>query len=109
VVDEPQKSIYGGQVSAPIFRNIVATALPYLGISPTRNAAPKWDIIKASAIEDSLPRDSLINLSLREARRVASARKLKLRMHGSGWVSRQKPASLAALHSGDMVEVWLDE
>jgi cell division protein FtsI/penicillin-binding protein 2 len=34
VVDEPQGSIYGGQVAAPAFQKIVAFALPYLGIRP---------------------------------------------------------------------------
>jgi cell division protein FtsI (penicillin-binding protein 3) len=35
VVDEPQGSIYGGQVAAPAFQKIVAFALPYLGIRPS--------------------------------------------------------------------------
>jgi len=110
VIDEPQGSIYGGQVAAPVFRNIVATALPYLGISPMQPDRPKWDVVRANAdVDTMLPRDSLINLSLREARRVTAVRNLKLRTHGSGWIVRQKPASLVALQHGDMVEVWLDE
>lgn len=34
VVDEPQGSIYGGQVAAPAFQKIAAWALPYLGVRP---------------------------------------------------------------------------
>jgi cell division protein FtsI (penicillin-binding protein 3) len=34
VVDEPQASIYGGTVAAPAFGQIMAFALPYLGIPP---------------------------------------------------------------------------
>ena len=35
VVDEPQAgSIYGGTVAAPAFGQIMAFALPYLGIAP---------------------------------------------------------------------------
>ncbi len=35
VVHEPQGAIYGGVVSAPVFRNIAAKVLPYLGVMPT--------------------------------------------------------------------------
>lgn len=35
VVDEPQGAIYGGEVAAPAFQQIVAFALPYLGIRPS--------------------------------------------------------------------------
>jgi len=110
VIDEPQGSIYGGQVAAPVFRNIVATALPYLGISPSHNETPRWSVLHTSTPEPLLSaQESLFNLSLREANQVAAARNLKLRAHGSGWVIRQKPSSLAALRPGDLVEVWLDE
>jgi cell division protein FtsI (penicillin-binding protein 3) len=111
VIDEPQKSIYGGQVAAPVFRNIVATALPYLGISPTESETPEWQVLNTSLSDSSeiTSRHSLITLSLREARRVASARGLQLRTHGTGWISRQEPHSLDSLSAGEMVEVWLNE
>ncbi len=35
VVDEPQGSIYGGQVAAPAFGQIMAFALSYLKIPPS--------------------------------------------------------------------------
>ena len=35
VVHEPQGAIYGGVVAAPVFRNIAAKALPYLGVMPS--------------------------------------------------------------------------
>jgi len=110
VIDEPQGSIYGGQVAAPVFRNIVATALPYLGISPSQPTQQAWDVVKTTVAEEMFAsRQSLIRLSLREARRVASAKGLHLHAHGSGWVSRQKPMNLASLQEGETVEVWLDE
>ncbi len=34
MVDEPQGSIYGGQVAAPAFAKIIGWAVPYFGISP---------------------------------------------------------------------------
>jgi cell division protein FtsI (penicillin-binding protein 3) len=36
VVHDPHGSIYGGEVSGPVFRNIAATVLPYLGVMPSR-------------------------------------------------------------------------
>ncbi|MDA8305392.1 MAG: penicillin-binding protein 2 [Deltaproteobacteria bacterium] len=35
VVHDPQGSIYGGVVAAPVFRKIAATVLPYLGAMPS--------------------------------------------------------------------------
>ena len=110
VIDEPQKSIYGGQVAAPVFRNIVATALPYLGISPTQTTTSEWNVMNTSVIDEKIAsRQSLMRLSLREARRIASLRGFMLRTHGSGWVTHQKPLSLASVEAGDEVEVWLGE
>ena len=111
VIDEPQKSIYGGQVAAPVFRNIVATALPYLGISPSQVETPQWQLLNTSLSDNSdlASRNSLIRLSLREARKIASARGFQLRTHGTGWISRQEPRSLDSIVSGEMVEVWLNE
>ena len=41
VVHEPQGASYGGVVAAPVFRNIAAKALPYLGVMPSvPNSAP---------------------------------------------------------------------
>ncbi|MBI2891306.1 MAG: penicillin-binding protein 2 [Nitrospirae bacterium] len=34
MLDEPQKSIYGGVVAAPLFRDIMSELLPYLGAYP---------------------------------------------------------------------------
>jgi len=111
VIDEPQKSIYGGQVAAPVFRNIVGTALPYLGISPTEHETPDWQVIKTALADDHnmASRSSLIRLSLREARKISSLRGIQLRAHGTGWITRQQPRSLDSLVAGDIVEVWLNE
>lgn len=34
VVHDPSKSIFGGTVAGPVFRNIAGRALPYLGVAP---------------------------------------------------------------------------
>jgi len=40
VIHEPQGAIYGGVVSAPVFKNISAKVLPYLGVQPTLESVP---------------------------------------------------------------------
>ena len=40
VIHEPQGAIYGGVVSAPVFKNISAKFLPYLGVQPTLESVP---------------------------------------------------------------------
>jgi len=120
VMDEPRVSIYGGKAAAPVFRRIAGAALPYLGVAP-RTITPerRWRAVQvhADAVEagrggalarsDALP--SLYGMSLREVRRFAADRGLMLRVHGSGWVVRQRPVALARLSAGDTVEVWLDD
>ncbi|MDX8409954.1 MAG: penicillin-binding protein 2, partial [Mariprofundales bacterium] len=113
MVDEPKKSIYGGSVAAPVFRHIAEQALPHLGIAPTYHALQRQSSrVRQVALGDApslAARASLAHLSLREVRVLAASHHWKLRSHGSGWVRRQQPASLAQIADGDMVEVWLDE
>ncbi|MDQ7010235.1 MAG: penicillin-binding transpeptidase domain-containing protein [Mariprofundaceae bacterium] len=112
VVDEPQGSIYGGQVAAPIFRHIAESALPYLGVLPQiKKDAPQWKAmpIVAGTEIPATAGGSLYGLSLREVRRVAAVHGYRLRTHGSGWVVRQSPRTLHNLMAKDIVEVWLDE
>jgi len=50
IVHEPQGSSYGGVVAAPVFREIAAKALPYLGVMPSGpNSAPGPNIRTADA------------------------------------------------------------
>lgn len=110
VVDEPQESIYGGQVAAPIFRKIAENILPYLGVSPQIENDKVWRATPIAADAGQLPASgSLAGLSLREVRRIAADHGLQLTVHGSGWVVRQSPASINPLREGDRVEVWLHD
>jgi cell division protein FtsI (penicillin-binding protein 3) len=111
MIDEPSASIYGGKVSAPIFRQIAAAALPYLGIAPKQRQTAPWKLMQAATtMEPPAPRHgSLQGMSLRQVRAYAAENSLQLRVHGSGWVSRQSPANLASLDPGNLLEVWLNE
>ena len=113
VIDEPQKSIYGGTVAAPIFREIAATTLPYLGSLPEMKASTEWQVQQASVTPSTTftsgvtPR--LMGLSLRQAFQRAEQQGYALHSHGSGWVARQSPHALIALPKGSDIEVWLNE
>lgn len=109
VVDEPEKSIYGGQVAAPIFRHIAESALPYLGVSARVDEQAGWRNMAIAAEAPELNGESLIGLSMREVRRYAASRGLRLNVHGAGWVRRYKTAMPLALHEGDVLEVWLND
>lgn len=113
VIDEPQKSIYGGTVAAPIFRNIAATTLPYLGSLPEMLPPTNWNVQQVSATPSVTPLSGvtprLIGLSLRQAFQQAEQQNYALRSHGSGWVARQSPQPLTALSAGSDIEVWLHE
>jgi len=109
MVDEPQKSIYGGQVAAPIFRHIAESALPYLGVSARIEDQTAWRKMAITAEEPAFDGTSLSGMSMREVRRFAAQRGLRLHVHGSGWVQRYKPAAPLALQQGDALEVWLND
>jgi len=98
-LDEPKRAFYGGTAAAPVFRRIVAHALPYLGVTPQAR------FVQARL---HLPEDE-VGMSLRELRRLAHQRGLRLVVHGSGWLVRARPANPARLDRGDVWEVWLAE
>ena len=109
VVDEPEKSMYGGQVAAPIFRHIVESALPYLGIPAQIDQQPQWQTTEVATRLPAFSASSTYGMSMREVRRFAAERGLRLHIHGSGWVAKQKPTNVASLDRGGRLEVWLNE
>jgi len=113
VIDEPQKSIYGGVVAAPVFREIAATTLPYLGSLPRNQGSTDWQVQQTSTIPNHISVSGitphLMGLSLRQAFQRTEQQGYALRSHGSGWVTRQSPHPLTALSAGSDIEVWLNE
>lgn len=109
VVDEPQKSVYGGQVAAPIFRHVAESALPYLGVPADIRQQGGWQTLEVAAEPHEFGAENTYGMSLREVRRFAARRGLHLRVHGSGWVVRQQPTHVTSLGKGSDLEVWLDE
>jgi cell division protein FtsI (penicillin-binding protein 3) len=126
VIHEPRGAIYGGVVAAPVFHDIAAQALPYLGVAPTDPAvlpavppgtAPRTlpaqaHVVLATADSDSnsapgvMP--NVVGLSLKAALEELKAQELKLRMRGSGLVVKQSPAPGTAVARGDQAELLLE-
>jgi len=109
MVDEPKKSIYGGQAAAPVFRHIAESVLPYLGVSARIEDETAWRTMQIADVPTEIEASSVSGMSMREVRRFAASRGLRLHVHGSGWVKRQQPNSANALEQGDILEVWLGD
>ncbi|HSF57907.1 MAG TPA: penicillin-binding transpeptidase domain-containing protein, partial [Candidatus Binatia bacterium] len=106
LVDEPEVSAYGGVVAAPVFRNIARGALRHLAVAPQRpellptpisaTELPRRRVMKkeiAVAFDsDAEAVPDFVGLSLREAVEKARAMRVKVKMHGNGYVIRQSPA-----------------
>ncbi|MGB7949609.1 MAG: penicillin-binding protein [Candidatus Binatia bacterium] len=106
LVDEPEVSVYGGVVAAPVFRDIAQGALRYLAVAPqeaasaptpvseadfpVRRAAKKVGEITTDNGSEGVP--DFVGLSLREAVDKARGMRIKVKMRGNGYVVRQSPA-----------------
>lgn len=106
LVDEPEVSVYGGIVAAPVFRNIARGALRQLAVAPqkpdlTPSAVGQVEApfrrapnkIDEAALDGSLSAvPDFVGLSLREAVEKARTMKMKVKMQGNGYVVKQSPA-----------------
>ena len=106
LVDEPEVSIYGGVVAAPVFRNIARGALRQLVVAPQkpdltpsgvgqveapfRRVPSKIDEAALDGSSSAVP--DFVGLSLREAVEKARTMKMKVKMQGNGYVVKQSPA-----------------
>ena len=101
VVDEPEASVYGGTVAAPVFRNIAAASLQRQAVAPDKMQSQPLPAAPVSAArtewrvalrEDGGPEvPDFIGLSLREAVEKARTLKIKVEMRGNGYVVKQAP------------------
>ncbi len=129
-VDEPAVgSVYGGRVSAPVFKEIAESALATLGIPASRplataRQAPKaeprhapapivteaegWVAMAGAEGEDQVVVPDVQGLFARAAlRRLASA-SLEPRLEGSGQVASQRPPAGSIVERGSEVTIRLE-
>jgi cell division protein FtsI (penicillin-binding protein 3) len=105
LIDEPEVNVYGGIVAAPVFRNIAQASLRHLAVAPQQAAVipvpasrPEALVRRLTKPNNSTATDAgdgsapdFVGLSLREALEKAQTLKVKVRLHGNGYVVRQSP------------------
>jgi cell division protein FtsI (penicillin-binding protein 3) len=108
-------SRYGGIVAAPVFAEVGAFSMRYLGIEPSPELAapPRIDTADSTTITESivlvpdgiggwvLP--DLTGKSMRSVLASLQASGLAVRVEGSGWVSAQAPPAGTSVSAGDSV------
>jgi cell division protein FtsI (penicillin-binding protein 3) len=126
-IDEPRGEIYGGEVAAPVFREIAEHALKARGVPPTEPAVasapppeplPEPDEAEAVAAVEVAPRraagggrgvavPAVQGLSARAALRVLEAADLAGDVRGTGRVTAQVPRPGQAAERGSRVRLTL--
>ncbi|MBM4346586.1 MAG: PASTA domain-containing protein, partial [Deltaproteobacteria bacterium] len=119
VIDEPQGSIYGGIVAAPVFRAIVEKVLPYLNIlprgtmivknesEPSAKRDPAWtlpviDGVKVGKGTERGVMPDLTGLSMRSALSRIEGRGLIIRVSGNGRLVEQVPRAGSLIDKGEI-------
>ncbi|MCL2012822.1 MAG: penicillin-binding transpeptidase domain-containing protein [Cystobacterineae bacterium] len=60
VIDEPQTEVFGGRVAAPVFREIAAELLPYLGVSPIKIPQAASPVAVLADAPEVLPKSAVV-------------------------------------------------
>jgi len=120
LLDEPEVSVYGGVVAAPLFRDIARGTLRHLGTVPQRRATMPLSVVsrpKMVRLNDetaTVPRrkrafgfPNFQGLSMREAVTRASALKLQVTVRGHGYVVGQSPAPGSGWRHGSTLTLTL--
>lgn len=116
VVDEPEKTPYGGTAATPIFKRIAEELMQYMGVPPTegdfgknltlaRVSYPKKQEDKPNKKFPQHRMPDLKGLSMRKALARLGEEKVQVRLAGSGIVMTQRPHPGAVLKEG--CEVFL--
>jgi stage V sporulation protein D (sporulation-specific penicillin-binding protein) len=105
VIDEPQGGNYmGGQIAAPVFKNLGKDILRYLGVTPQLSAQEIQN--KTSQEEVMVP--DVVNTSYEDAQRILRVAGLETRVEGEGsWVIKQQPQGGAKFPAGTKVIIYL--
>ena len=126
-LDEPRGEVYGGEVAAPVFREVVEFAMKSLGVAPSEAGGPEAaapapsaprapEPEEARALEAAPPRPprpgtvavpALDGLSARAAIRALEAVDLLGEVSGSGRVADQSPPPGAVVGRGARVRLTL--
>ncbi|WP_276355932.1 stage V sporulation protein D [Cohnella caldifontis] len=103
-VDDPQGIQFGGLVAAPIVRNIMADALPYLGVKPRTEQVEKEYRYGDTKIV------TVPNLVGKTVSDIYEDLNMNFRLASSGegsTVIRQAPAAGARMEQGSVIRIYL--
>jgi cell division protein FtsI (penicillin-binding protein 3) len=131
-IDEPRGEVYGGEIAAPVFKEVVEHALKSMGVPPTgvpQPVAPQVEVAARSAAEpeeavEPPPRPvfeeaaatgdgsgvavpTLAGLPARSALRALEAVELVGELRGSGRVASQSPRPGEVVERGTRVRLVL--
>ncbi len=125
VIHEPQPEHYGGVVAAPVFREVMEKALPYLGVLPDKKPEEMPQMVKMvsttrhEGVAEGSPMTSLEDgkvmvpnvqgLSLKAAVMLLKESGFSVRHEGRGRVVRQRPEAGALVPKGAAVQIQLEE
>lgn len=113
LVDEPQGIYYGGTVCAPIVKEFLENALPYLGIEPDyslvdEDSEPSWDEEPIGPV-GYVEAPDVTGMSYEEARRQIEALELTVDALGSGEVvTEQFPEAGEEIRKGTQLVIYLE-
>jgi len=119
VIDEPQGSIYGGTVAAPVFKAIMEKVLPYLNVLPKGTLivkkepdyAPHKETLETETLTEEVKvgkgvervvMPDLTGLSMRNALSRIEGKGLIIKVSGNGKVVQQNPKAGTVIEKGDI-------
>ncbi|WP_411347525.1 penicillin-binding transpeptidase domain-containing protein [Paenibacillus sp. WLX2291] len=113
VVDEPADPLYGGgKAAAPIFKEIVSQALPYMGVAKVAEdgATTQKKTAKVQPVQVAYTAPTLTGKGLDEAKKKLLAGGIAYTVVGSGTkIVKQYPAAGAPLVSGQSIYLMTED
>lgn len=115
LLDEPQGSYYGGQVAAPVFKEVMGYSLHYLGVPPTKllpvrvagHPGAKPLNAKLMPYGNSFAVPDFRGASMRQILKATTQFPVEVVFKGSGEVITQKPEAGALVSAGGKIFVEL--
>lgn len=79
IIDEPKGTYYGGAIAGPVMKEILANALPYLGVEPTYNGTEaQLEEVQRTEVPD------FKNMSRKDAKNLAKDQGIQIEIQGEG-------------------------
>ena len=109
VIDDPSAgAFYGGQIAAPVARDIFAQLLRFMHISPSSDTFEDMNKDKTEApkpVDDGKGMPNLQGMSIKEASQTLAQRGLGIDIQGNGLANSQSIAPGTAIQQGQTVTV----